>query len=347
MKTLFDISDKITEEEYRNDGKIHYSTLATYERSGFGGIATLFDKKESPSLTLGSCVDSIITGSMDEFNERFIVAEFPEVPDSIIPIVKALFNEFSITHDTLEKIPTEEIIEFASRFNYQNNWKPETRAKVIVEKGSEYYKLMHIAGDKTIISNATYSDVLATVDALKNSLATKWYFEENNPFDESIQRFYQLKFHSTFNGIDYSCMMDEVIVDNIKKIIYPIDLKTSSHTEYDFYKSFIDWSYAIQAREYARILKDNCERDDFFKDYKIMPYRFIVANKRTLNPLVWEFKDTFKYGTLYYGRNKQIECRDPFEIAAELKYYIEQRSIVPIGVNLSGENDIIEWLNKM
>lgn len=207
MKSLKDIALNITEEEYRNDGFMHYSTLATYERGGFNCLDTLFDRKESPSLTFGSAVDSIITGGWQEFDDRFIVAEFPDIPDTIIKIVDNCFREFHITHNNLSDIPDVEVIGRAAVYNYQNNWKPETRAKVIKEKGEEYYRLKYIAGDKTIISTKLYEEVIATVNALKESDATKWYFAEDNPF-ENIERVYQPKFKATFDGITYSCMMD-------------------------------------------------------------------------------------------------------------------------------------------
>ena len=66
MKELKDISWNVTEEEYRADPALSYSTLAKYERGGFNSIPTLFDKVESPSLTLGSAVDSLITGGEEE-----------------------------------------------------------------------------------------------------------------------------------------------------------------------------------------------------------------------------------------------------------------------------------------
>ena len=75
-KSLYDISWQVTEEEYRADKALSYSTLAKFKRSGFNGLNNLFDKVETPSLTFGSAVDSIITGGEEEFNERFFVAKF-------------------------------------------------------------------------------------------------------------------------------------------------------------------------------------------------------------------------------------------------------------------------------
>ena len=54
MNTLADISWLVSEEEYRADPALSYSTLAKFAREGFNKIDTLFDKVESPSLTFGS-----------------------------------------------------------------------------------------------------------------------------------------------------------------------------------------------------------------------------------------------------------------------------------------------------
>lgn len=243
MKSLYNISWQTSEEEYRADPALSYSTLAKYEREGFNNLDKLFDKIETPSLTFGSAVDSIITGGQEEFDERFIVAEFPSTPDSIIKIVKSLFNQYGDSYRSLITIPDDAIIKETEYQSYQMNWKPETRAKVIKEKGADYYNLLFIAGNRTILDTQTYQDVCNAVRALKESESTKFYFADNNPFEPNIERLYQLKFKACLEGIEYRCMADCLLADYNNKIIIPIDLKTSSHTEWDFYKSFVDWSY--------------------------------------------------------------------------------------------------------
>ena len=343
-KELSDISWLVSESEYRADDALSYSAIAKYEREGFNNIEHLYDKIETPSLTHGSAVDAIITGGEEEFNNNFFVSEFPNCSDNIKKIVKELFNNCSSKFNELSKIPNEVIIFTAKEFNYQNNWKPTTRVDNIKEKGSRYYKLLYLAKDKTILNTQEYQDVINSVEALKTSKATEFYFAPNNPF-EPIKRYYQLKFKATLEGVDYRCMPDELLVRFDTKEIFPIDLKTSSHTEWDFYKSFIDWFYMIQARLYYRIIKANLEKDDYFKDFTIHDYKFIVVNKKTLTPLVWDYPNTKAIGTLYYGKNKQIVCRDPYEIGKELYYYLSSRPKVPIGIK--NENNLVEWLNKM
>ena len=341
-KSLKEISWDVPEEVYRQDSALSYSTLAKFKRSGFNELEHLFDRIETPSLTFGSAVDSIITGGEDEFNSRFMVAEFPPVPDSIITIVKYLFESYNHDYRILENIPDKEIIEVAAQFNYQNNWKPETRAKVIKEKGSAYYRLLYLSRDKTILDTATNIDVRKAVEALRNSPTTRWYFAPDNPF-ENVERLYQLKFKATLNGIEYRCMADLLLIDYDKKEIIPIDLKTSGKPEWDFYKSFIDWSYQIQARLYWRIIRDNLDRDPYFKDFKLLDYRFIVVNRKTLIPLVWECEFTQQKGLIKFNN---VEFEDPEDIGKELHTYLTSNLSVPIGINLEGTNSLTEWLSK-
>ena len=103
----------------------------------------------------------------------------------------------------------------------------------------------------------------------------------------------------------------------------------------------------IQARLYWRIIRHNLDKDEYFKDFKLANYKFIVVNRRTLTPLVWEFKDTTTLGTLYFGKNNQIEMRDPEEIGKELSYYLSLRPKVPINIYETGANDLRTWLNRL
>lgn len=345
-KSLYDISWQVSEEKYRADKALSYSTLAKYEREGFNNLDKLFDRVETPSLTFGQAVDSIITGGQKEFDERFIVAEFPSIPDSIIKIVKSLYKQYAGENRSLFDISDNSIIRETESQGYQMNWKPETRAKVIKEKGSEYYNLLFVAGDRCILDTKTYQDVCNAVRALKESESTKFYFAEDNPFDD-IERFYQLKFKGEFDGITYRNMADLIIVSHKEKWVKPVDLKTSSHTEWDFYKSFVDWRYDIQARLYWAIIRQNMDKDEYFKDFKLLDYDFIVVNRRTLTPLVWTCPFTQALGTLTFGEGGHIKYRSPFEIGEELHYYLSSRPKVPKGISDTGANDLKEWLNKL
>lgn len=207
-KSLKDISWQISEPEYREDPALSYSMLAKYERGGFASLDTLFDKVETPSLIFGSAVDSLITGGQTEFDNNFIVADFDKMPESYTILVKEVYNIYGKAYTNITEIPDDKIIVITEKLEFQKGWKPETRARVIKEKGADYYKLLALSENKHLINSEFYSEVLAAVEALKTSPSTAFYFAKNNPFDDTIQRFYQLKFKTKLNAIWYRCMAD-------------------------------------------------------------------------------------------------------------------------------------------
>lgn len=208
-KSLRDISWQVSENEYRQDPALSYSTLSRYEREGFNNLNKLFEKVESPSLVFGSAVDTLITGSEEEFNEHFMVAQLDTpLSDTLITITKKLFKEWSSTYSNLIDIPNNVIVTTIQDIPWNNHWLPATRAKKIKEDCAAYYKLLYLSEGKTIISSGIYQDVLNTVDRLKAADSTRFYFEKDNAFDDNIERLYQLKFKATLNGVDYRCMAD-------------------------------------------------------------------------------------------------------------------------------------------
>ena len=347
-KSLSDISWLVTEEEYRADHALSYSTLAKFERGGFNELNKLFDKVESPSLTFGSAVDSLITGGEAEFNERFLVAEFPSISDNLIQIAKTLHARYGETHRSVDTISDNILAEVGKECDfYANDKYANYRVKLIKENCNEFYNLLYLSANKTILDTQTYGDVLRAVEALRVSENTREYFNGNDPFTPEIEMLYQLKFKATLNGIDYRCMFDGLKVDHINKTIQPIDLKTSFKKEWDFYKSFIEWNYQIQNRLYYRILLDNIKRDEYFKEFKILPYKDIVVNRYTLTPLVWDCDFTFAIGSLAFGANNQIIMRDPEVIGRELHHYLTNTPRVPIGIYINKGNDLRTWMNRI
>lgn len=346
-KSLRDISWQVDEKTYRADPALSYSTLSRYEREGFNNLDKLFDRIESPSLTFGSAVDAIITGGDEEFNANFMVADFPSLPDAVVQIVRTVFAAYKDKYTDIREIPNNLLITAINGISWNNHWRPDTRANKIKEDGEVYYRLLYMAGDKTILNTLTYYDICNIVSRLKNSDSTRFYFAENSPFDNSIEGFYQLKFKTELDGIPYRCMADRILVFHDKKVVVPIDLKTSSKPEWDFHKSFLEWMYQIQARLYWRIIRNIMDQDSYFKDFKLTDYKFIVANRRSLCPLVWNFADTSVKGELIYGRNKQIVLRDPETIGKELYRYLERRPVIPDGIEPNKPNDLIEWINTL
>lgn len=343
-KSLKDISWLVDEATYREDKAYSYSTLARFEREGFENLDKLYEKVESPSLTFGSMVDTLLTDGTDAFNERFFVAQFPKIDDSVRTNIDVIFERCSSTYNNILDIPDSIIINITNETGYQKNWKPETRARVLKEKGEQYYNLLFLSKDKQIVTQEDYNDANECVNILRTSNQTKEYFTESF-FNDDVEHLYQLKFKGSIANIPLRCMADLLIVDHKNKTVIPVDLKTSYKPEYKFYYSFMDWLYNIQARLYWYIIRQNMDKDPYFKDFVLEDYRFIVISRNTKIPLVWTYQDTQAEGELIYGKRQQYKCRDWRTIVTELYWYETTKSEIPIGISYES-NNIVEWLNK-
>lgn len=342
--SLYDISWKVTEPEYRQDKALSYSTISRFQKTGFDGLSTIFDKIESPSLVFGSLVDTLLTGTEEEFKELYFVADFPSIPDSQANIVKYLFEHNHTQYSNLSDIPSTIISDACVLFNFQSNWKSETRVKVIVEKGDEYYNLLFLSVGKTLIGMQMYNDAVECTRILKEHENSREYFEEPFVFDDSIEKFYQLKFKGEYEGIPLRIMADLIIVNHETKTITPCDLKTSYKKEWLFYKSFIEYNYYIQAQLYWYIIRQNLDKHPLYKDYKLADYEFIVISNNSRIPLVWEYPDTKAIVDLTYGKNNNIVLKNWRNIIVDLYDYLTNVYSLPKGIK--SKNNIIEWLNN-
>ena len=207
QKELSSISWQVDEPTYRADPALSYSTLARYEREGFDNLDHLFDKISTPSLTLGSCVDTLITGSQEEFDKLFYVADIPSIGDKEKAVADSLFSQYSNQYTSFVDIPFDAVLSEANAQSYYKNWKDDTRVRVLTERCAIYYAVKANSEGKTIVDLDTYYKVMAMVKALKESPATHGYFADNDEMSP-VRRYYQLKFKGTIKGVDYRCMAD-------------------------------------------------------------------------------------------------------------------------------------------
>ena len=195
MKSLKDLALQISEEQYRENPALSYSLIATYEKGGFASIPYLYDKKESDALTFGSMVDTIITEGMEKFQEKFAVADFKIPTDSIKEVIDYLLE--TRTEEVFEDIPYDVILEACNLKEYQTRYKEETRLSKIKSEGEVYYNTVRQIGNRTVVSDDVYQEVLAVVGALKGHTQTSKYLQHTQE-GSNIEFLYQQKFSTNF-----------------------------------------------------------------------------------------------------------------------------------------------------
>lgn len=343
MKNLSKISWQVGELEYRAEPSLSYSLIAKYAREGFSCLENLDEKISTPSLEFGSAVDTILTGTEEEFKQKFYITNVPKPTGKIADIINNLFLLYQNDYPSVNNMPDELILSKCDEFDYYKNKKDDSRIALIKEKGTSYYYQLQDSKNKIILDSGTYEEVMQAVNSIKLNNTTNKYFSKDIVEFDGIEKFYQLKFRSTIDNIPYKVMLDIIVVDHRNKEIYLCDLKTTSKPEYLFYESFVKWNYDIQSRIYTKVVKDNISKDNYFKDFTIQPFRFIVVNRYNPNPLVWQFDNNDDL-TLEYNL---IKLKNPFELGKELHYYISNNSKLPKEINVNKTNSIEKWLMKM
>lgn len=342
-KSLSKISWNVTEQEYRKDSSLSYSTLARYEKTGFSGIANLYDDVSSDAITFGSMVDCLITEGEERFNEKFAVFNAPP-SESIEKIITYLAKVK--TEKYLSDISDDDIVAVCNILGYQLRWKNETRVEKIRSEGTDYYTELKENLDKTIVDRVTYNLVMTVVDKLKTHSYIGKYL---SCYQDNTEVLFQTKFKTTLQNINVKCMFDILLVDHKSKKIIPVDLKTTSVKEYEFAKKYLENRYDIQSRLYYAILKQIISEDDYFKDFTLCPFRFIVINGHNCQPLVFVDENSIKLDeiVLRFKSGRITTLRNPIEIATELSKYLSTNAEFPEGINNNKVNSLTTQLNKL
>ena len=288
-KSLADISWQVDETTYRADNALSYSKLSQFFKNGPKALISN-EKIDTPSLRFGSLVDCILTAS-EEFDDRFYVADIDRFSDTIRKIVERIYLEHTDFTDQICEIQEDLLINILNEENYQSNWKDRTRIDKIIDLGQDYYTVLKYSTGKIVISPQEFSEAQQCVMTLKTHPFTYQIFECNE--DEEI--FYQLKFKTTIEDCDNSevrIMTDCIKVNHKEKWIQIYDLKTTGKDEEKFEESFDAWNYWIQAGLYEDVVDLITSADDYFSEFNLLPFKFIVINKVNLRPIVW---DTVNY----------------------------------------------------
>lgn len=295
-KSLAEISWLVDEQTYRNDNALSYSRLSQFHKNGPRALISN-EKIDTLALRFGSAVDTILTAP-EEFEDKFYVADIDRFSDTFRAVTEAIYND----HPDLESISdVPNLLEYIG--DWQPRWGEKAKIDAVVKGCSDYYTVLKYSTGKIVISPQEFQEASQCVMTLKTHPFTYKVFE----CDEDEEIFYQLKFKENISsiGVKMRCMFDILKVNHRHKTIRPIDLKTTGSPEEKFEKSFLDWFYWIQGSSYPTILSESLIKDEYFKDFSLLPFQFLVINKNNLTPLLWEMdlQEVYEFTTANYGLN--------------------------------------------
>jgi len=309
MSVIITTRNKV--QEYFDADALNQSTFKLLEKGLDYMLATIAkrekDNEENKALPdyfiIGNAVDLILTGEDGEFEEAFYVSRLDKMPsDAEKEITEHVFNSVDLFAGvvTMDNYG-EQILEACNTFNWQANWKAETRVNKIIEKCDTYFQELLMSTGKEIISTEMNERIGNIVNSLKSHPRTSKYFDREAQEDRlDVEFYYQLPIYFKYKGQDCKALMDLCIVgkDSSGNIVFidPIDVKTMSGYTFDFAGNLRTHRYDMQAAWYIQALQSHFGVETDI----IRPFKFVVESTTNIgNPLVFELNEE----TLALGRD--------------------------------------------
>lgn len=244
----------------------------------------------------GTVVDIMLTGSKDEFDEKFVkIPDETKCSDTVKKIIDEVFahNEEGVSIESLR----DSILVACNNVGYQSNWKDDTRVDKIIKEGNDYFDLLASLKGRTPITESEYAKALNCVMSLKSDEYTKQYVvAKGQPNVEFWDKFI-IEFD--YEGVQIKGELDRVVINHNTKKIIPIDFKTSGKPILSFPYEFLTYRYDFQAATYERGLYEHPTVITLLRDgYHIENFLYIVVEKDLRsNPMVFEVtQDLIKLG---------------------------------------------------
>lgn len=251
------------------------------------------EESSQDHFVFGTMVDIMLTGTKQEFDEKFIkVSEDIYPSDSVVRVVNGVFSE--IVSENPEDTNffsfdaySDKILQHCKYQDYYNNLKDETRVNKILTAGIDYFMLLQNSVGKTMVTDVDYAKAVNCVMALKSDDFTKKYSDKNYPkhSPDDLEYLDKVVIMFEYEGLQFKGELDRVVLDHDRKVITPIDFKTTSKSIIGFKYEFWKYRYDFQAAVYRYGLA----KQDFIvelmkKGYVLDDFLYIVVEKELTNP---------------------------------------------------------------
>ena len=309
----------MTEKEYRALDIDSYSSIKVFldDRKKYYRkfvLKEILKEEESDELVFGSLVDCLLF-SPDDYEDRFALAVSQVPTGQYGKFVNSLWKISQDYMDITGKITKtmESMIEEAYNavkydkdgniVDFKRDDLATVKLKFLGTSLEDYYKQLREAYGKTVIELSVLEKAQAVVQELKSNsvtrevinLVTNKRFTVYNQFSiigEMVA--------SITKSVKYrlKCLIDKLIIDHERKMIYIYDLKTAWDNEQQFQYNYFKYKYYIQAAVYFYLVVEWKKTVKEIAEYGVSFPRFIVAESANYkNPLIYTTNiDNFNQG---------------------------------------------------
>ena len=258
------------------------------------------EERTDAHLVQGKIVHALLLEE-DKFNDQFIISPGKLPGDSVKTVIDRVFNhyaEVSANGDLRTKLEDfdQAVLDVMKDMNYHQSLKTDQQRldKIISTETINYWDFLKTKGNKTLIDQDTYDFCKNAVDLIKTDKSLCDLIGCNLTDFDNKEVYNELLLSVEYGDQPFGLkgIIDNLVVDHDKKIIFVNDIKTTSKDLKDFKETIEFYSYWLQAVMYCTLtsikFKDLLESGYNFKfhfvviDRSFQTYSFYVSEP-TLN----------------------------------------------------------------
>lgn len=239
-------------------------------------------QKKDDSLSLGSAIDTLLTRP-DEFNDIFIVYNAPAPTGQMLSFCYALVN----LGKEGEGLPYQAAYDYVG---FQRDKLEKVLEKF--EPFKSYYQFLIDSRGKSVLTADQASRAQQIVKELSDAKYTRGpVMTQAHPGILDVHNQMELTYELNIRGqvLPLKGALDRVIVDHLKKRIFPFDFKSSFNSD-NFEYSYVKYRYYRQGSFYTFLLRKWAEENGY-GDYEITKFSFIVCSTNKGRHYLYQMDD--------------------------------------------------------
>lgn len=305
---------------YSSLNKLLWSPQVFYQMYVLGNK----EEKMDAHLVQGKVIHCLLL-EPEHFDDVFLVSPANLPTGNIRTVVDRVYYQYFTNQASYDSLGAanlsdfqDEILDAMKEIGYHQSLKTDQQRldKVISTEANNYFQFLKQKGSKTLIDQETHEFCKSAVDIIKtdNNICSLigcniTAFDNKEVFNEQ-----PMQVEWTKMGVGLKGIIDNIVIDHDKKVIYINDIKTTSKDLKDFTESIEYYSYWLQAvmyfamagMQYKELIED--------KGYGIR-FHFVVIDR------------TFQTYAFPVSENTMVNWLERFEKSMEkAKWHLTNKS---------------------
>jgi hypothetical protein len=290
LESILNESIKIMEDEfYKKKFYFSYSSISKlmWNPQAFYQIYVLGHREERQEahLVQGKIIHAMLLEN-EKFNDYFIISPTALPAGNQKVVIDRVFSHYvelkrnGDTRETLAEF-SDAVLDVMKDMNYHQTLKTDQQRldKILTPDSESYWNFLKSKGNKTLIDQQSYDFCQNAVNLVKTDEYVCGLLGCNTTEFDNKEVYNELPLQADISNKPYGIkgIVDNLVVDHDKKILYINDVKTTSKDLKDFSESVEFYSYWMQAVIYSSLVSVKYSTL-ISSGYKIV-FHFVVIDK--------------------------------------------------------------------